>query len=48
MLNCGFEDTGKEVLYPFLEIGADRHVRVIRLNYIIEKTIEEPVLNVHD
>lgn len=31
MEKCGFEDTGREVLCPNLEVGADRPVRVMRL-----------------
>ena len=31
MEKCGFVDTGKEVLCPNLEVGADRPVRVMRL-----------------
>jgi len=48
MLNCGFEDTGKEVLCPSLEIGADKPVRVMRLNYALDETVEEPILNSHN
>ena len=32
MEKCGFVDTGKEVLCPSLEVGADRPVRVLRLD----------------
>lgn len=35
MEKCGFADTGKEVLCPSLEVGADKPVRVMRLDYII-------------
>ena len=31
MEKCGFKDTGKEVLCPNLEVGADRPVKVMRL-----------------
>ncbi len=31
MEKCGFEDTGREVLCPNLEVGSDRPVRVMRL-----------------
>ena len=31
MENCGFKDTGEEVLCPNLEVGADRPVRVMKL-----------------
>ena len=32
MEKCGFVDTGREVLCPNLEVGADRPVRVMRLD----------------
>ena len=32
MEKCGFVDTGREVLCPSLEVGADRPVRVMRLD----------------
>lgn len=32
MEKCGFMDTGREVLCPNLEVGADRPVRVMRQN----------------
>ena len=31
MTNCGFHDTGREVLCPNLEIGSDQPVRVLKL-----------------
>ena len=31
MEKCGFKDTGKEVLCPNLEVGADRPVKVMKL-----------------
>ena len=31
MAKCGFEDTGREVLCPNLEVGADRPVRVMHM-----------------
>jgi len=40
MANCGFVDTGKEVLCPTLEVGADKPVRVMRLEadyYIVDE-----------
>ncbi len=36
MENCGFKDTGRETLCPTLEIGADKPVRVLRLDYNLE------------
>jgi len=33
MANCGFIDTGKEVLCTSLEVGFDKPVRVMRLEY---------------
>ena len=35
MEKCGFIDTGREVLCPTLEIGSDKPVRVMRLDYAI-------------
>lgn len=35
MEKCGFVDTGKEVLCPNLEVGSDKPVRVMRLDYAI-------------
>ena len=35
MEKCGFIDTGKEVLCPGLEIGGDKPVKVMRLDYAI-------------
>ena len=35
MEKCGFVDTGKETLCPGLEIGGDKPVRVMRLDYAI-------------
>ena len=35
MEKCGFIDTGKEVLCPSLEVGSDKPVRVMRLDYAI-------------
>ena len=35
MENCGFQDTGRQVLCPNLEVGADKPVRVMRLDYAI-------------
>ncbi len=35
MGKCGFKDTGKDVFCPALEIGGDRPVRVMRLDYTI-------------
>ena len=35
MEKCGFVDTGKETLCPGLEIGGDKPVRIMRLDYTI-------------
>jgi len=35
MANCGFIDTGNEVLCPGLEVGSDKPVRVMRLEYAL-------------
>ncbi len=35
MEKCGFVDTGVEVLCPGLEIGGDKPVKVMRLDYAI-------------
>ena len=35
MEKCGFVDTGKEVLCPGLEIGADKPVKLMRLDYAL-------------
>jgi len=35
MMNCGFVDTGQETLCPKLEIGGDKPVRVMRLEYAL-------------
>ncbi|MCQ2119824.1 MAG: GNAT family N-acetyltransferase [Bacteroidales bacterium] len=35
MEKCGFVDTGKEQICPSLETGADKPVRVMRLDYAI-------------
>ena len=35
MEKCGFADTGREVLCPNLEVGADKPVRVMRLEYAL-------------
>ena len=35
MEKCGFVDTGRQVLCPGLEIGGDKPVRVMRLDYAI-------------
>ena len=35
MEKCGFVDTGREVLCPSLEVGSDKPVRVMRLDYTI-------------
>ena len=35
MEKCGFIDTGREVLCPTLEIGSDKPVRVMRLDYAL-------------
>lgn len=35
MEKCGFIDTGREVLCPTLEIGSDKPVKVMRLDYAI-------------
>lgn len=35
MEKCGFIDTGKEVLCPNLEVGSDKPVKVMRLDYAI-------------
>lgn len=35
MEKCGFIDTGREVLCPGLEVGSDKPVRVMRLDYAI-------------
>ena len=35
MEKCGFVDTGRQVLCPTLEVGADKPVRVMRLDYAI-------------
>ena len=34
MEKCGFVDTGRQVLCPGLEIGGDKPVRVMRLDYV--------------
>ena len=36
MEKCGFRDTGRETVCPKLEVGADRPVRVMRLERIAE------------
>ena len=35
MEKCGFRDTGRQVLCPNLELGSDRPVRVMRLDYAL-------------
>lgn len=35
MEKCGFTDTGREVLCPSLEVGSDKPVRVMRLDYAL-------------
>ena len=35
MEKCGFIDTGKEVLCPSLEVGSDKPVKVMRLEYAL-------------
>lgn len=35
MEKCGFSDTGKEVLCPNLEVGSDKSVRVMKLEYAL-------------
>jgi len=35
MEKCGFVDTGREVLCPNLELGANKPVRVLRLEYAL-------------
>lgn len=35
MEKCGFVDTGMEVLCPSLEVGGDRPVRVMKLDYVL-------------
>ena len=35
MEKCGFIDTGREVICPTLEIGSDKPVRVMRLDYAL-------------
>ncbi|MCQ2059834.1 MAG: GNAT family N-acetyltransferase [Bacteroidaceae bacterium] len=35
MEKCGFTDTGRQVLCPNLEVGGDKPVRVMRLDYAI-------------
>ena len=35
MEKCGFTDTGKEMLCPNLEIGSDKPVKVMRLEYAL-------------
>ncbi len=35
MEKCGFVDTGREVLCPNLEVGGDKPVRVMRLDYML-------------
>ena len=35
MEKCGFIDTGKEVLCPSLEVGSDKPVKVMRLEYTL-------------
>ena len=37
MEKCGFTDTGRQVLCPTLEIGADKPVRVMRLDYAVSE-----------
>ena len=33
MTKCGFQDTGREVICPNLEIGSDQPVRVLKLDF---------------
>jgi len=35
MLNCGFVDTGKETTCPYLQVGSEKFVRVLRLEYAL-------------
>ena len=35
MEKCGFRDTGEETVLPKLEVGGDRPVRVMRLDYAL-------------
>lgn len=35
MEKCGFVDTGKEITCPNLEIGSEKPVRVMRLDYVL-------------